>query len=408
MGHKVHPNGFRLGVVRGWQSRWYAERDYKDIFAEDVKIRQIINKELSNASVSLIEIERTAADQVLVRVHTAKPGIVIGKNGDKVDKLRNLLESKTKKRRVRMDIVEIRQPELDAQLVGRSIAEQLEKRVSFRRAMKQAVQKSMRANAKGIKVICAGRLGGAEIARTEKEVEGSVPLQTLRADINYGQVEAHTTFGVIGIKVWIYKGDILPSKRRELAEAQVEAAVHPTYAPRQGERRDNRGGGERRDNRGGGERRDSRGGDNRGGDSRGGDRGPRPQQGDRPPRPQGGDRGPRPQGDRPQGDRPQRPPRPFGDRPQGDRPQGDRPQGDRPQGDRPQGDRPQGDRPPRPQGGDRGPRPQGDRPQGDRPQRPPRQPRPEQTPVNESPATPVVAPVTPVETQSTPESTQSE
>jgi len=341
-------------------------------------------------------------------VHTAKPGIVIGKNGDKVDKLRNLLESKTKKRRVRMDIVEIRQPELDAQLVGRSIAEQLEKRVSFRRAMKQAVQKSMRANAKGIKVICAGRLGGAEIARTEKEVEGSVPLQTLRADINYGQVEAHTTFGVIGIKVWIYKGDILPSKRRELAEAQVEAAVHPTYAPRQGERRDNRGGGERRDNRGGGERRDSRGGDNRGGDSRGGDRGPRPQQGDRPPRPQGGDRGPRPQGDRPQGDRPQRPPRPFGDRPQGDRPQGDRPQGDRPQGDRPQGDRPQGDRPPRPQGGDRGPRPQGDRPQGDRPQRPPRQPRPEQTPVNESPATPVVAPVTPVETQSTPESTQSE
>ena len=396
MGHKVHPNGFRLGVVRGWQSRWYAERDYKDILAEDFKIRDIINKELANASVSQIEIERTAADQVLVRVHTAKPGIVIGKNGDKVDKLRNLLESKTKKRRVRMDIVEIRQPELDARLVGRSIAEQLEKRVSFRRAMKQAVQKSMRANAKGIKVICGGRLGGAEIARTEKEVEGSVPLQTLRADIDYGQVEAHTTFGVIGIKVWIYKGDILPSKRREIAEAQVEAAVHPNYAPRQGERggdrRDNRGG-DRRDNRGG----DNRGGDrrdNRGGDNRGGDRGPRPQQGDRGPRPQGGDRGPRPQGDRPQGDRPQRPPRP----------QGERQFGDRPQGDRPQGDRPQGDRGPRPQGGDRGPRPQGDRPQGDRPQgdrpqRPPRQPRPEQTPVNESPATTAVPPVAPAETQ---------
>lgn len=339
MGHKVHPNGFRLGVVRGWQSRWYAERDYKDILSEDFKIRDIINKELANASVSQIEIERTAADQVLVRVHTAKPGIVIGKNGDKVDKLRNLLESKTKKRRVRMDIVEIRQPELDARLVGRSIAEQLEKRVSFRRAMKQAVQKSMRANAKGIKVICGGRLGGAEIARTEKEVEGSVPLQTLRADIDYGQVEAHTTFGVIGIKVWIYKGDILPSKRRELAEAQVEAAVHPSYAPRQGER------GDRRDNRGGerrgGDRRDNRGGDNRGGDNRGGDRGPRPQQGDRGPRPQGGDRGPRPQGDRPQGDRPQ----------------------------------------------------------GDRPQRPPRQPRPEQSPVNESPAKPAATPVTPAETQ---------
>ncbi len=395
MGHKVHPNGFRLGVVRGWQSSWYAERDYKDILAEDFKIRDIINKELANASVSQIEIERTAADQVLVRVHTAKPGIVIGKNGDKVDKLRNLLESKTKKRRVRMDIVEIRQPELDARLVGRSIAEQLEKRVSFRRAMKQAVQKSMRANAKGIKVVCGGRLGGAEIARTEKEVEGSVPLQTLRADIDYGQVEAHTTFGVIGIKVWIYKGDILPSKRRELAEAQVEAAANPGYAPRQGER------GDRRDNRGGGDRRGGDRRDNRGGDNRGGDRGPRPQ-GDRGPRPQGGDRGPRPQGDRPQGDRPQRPPRP----------QGERQFGDRPQGDRPQGDRPQGDRGPRPQGGDRGPRPQGDRPQGDRPQRPPRQPRPEQTPVNESPATPAVTPVTSVETQqpSTPENeaTQSE
>ena len=386
MGHKVHPNGFRLGVVRGWQSSWYAERDYKDILAEDFKIRDIINKELANASVSQIEIERTAADQVLVRVHTAKPGIVIGKNGDKVDKLRNLLESKTKKRRVRMDIVEIRQPELDARLVGRSIAEQLEKRVSFRRAMKQAVQKSMRANARGIKVVCGGRLGGAEIARTEKEVEGSVPLQTLRADIDYGQVEAHTTFGVIGIKVWIYKGDILPSKRRELAEAQVEAAANPSYAPRQGDRRDNRGGDNRGGDRRGGDRRD-----NRGGDNRGGDRGPRPQ-GDRGPRPQGGDRG-----QRPQGDRPQRPPRP----------QGERQFGDRPQGDRPQGDRPQGDRGPRPQGGDRG-----QRPQGDRPQRPPRQPRPEQTPANESPATPVVTPVTPAETQqpSAPENgaTQSE
>ncbi|GCE26185.1 hypothetical protein KDA_16690 [Dictyobacter alpinus] len=348
MGHKVHPNGFRLGVVRGWQSRWYAERDYKDILAEDFKIRQIITKELANASVSKIEIERTAADQVLVKVHTAKPGIVIGKSGEKVDKLRNLLETKTKKRRVRMDIIEIRQPELDALLVGRSIAEQLEKRVSFRRAMKQAVQKSMRANAKGIKVICGGRLGGAEIARTEKEVEGSVPLQTLRADIDYGQTEAHTTFGVIGIKVWIYKGDILPSKRRELAEAQVEAAAQQNYASRDR-------------------------GDRRGGERRG--RGDRPQQ--------GADRGPRTPGDRPRG----------GDR--GPRPTGDRPQ--RPP--RPAGDRPQGERSPRP-GGDRGPRPT-----GDRPQRPPRQPRPEQqTPVSES-----TAPAETV-TKSTPDSsaTQSE
>jgi len=357
LGHKVHPNGFRLGVVRGWQSRWYAERDYKTILAEDFMIRRIISKELANASVSQIEIERTAADQVLIKVHTARPGIVIGKNGDKVDKLRALLEGKTKKRRVRMDIVEIRQPELDAFLVGRSIAEQLEKRVSFRRAMKQAVQKSMRANAKGIKVICGGRLGGAEIARTEKEVEGSVPLQTLRADIDYGQTEAHTTFGVIGIKVWIYKGDILPSKRRELAEQQVEAAAHQNVAPR-GERS----------------------GDRRGNERRG--RTDRPQGGERAPRtpgdrPRGGDRGPRPAGDtRPAGDRPQRPPRPAGDRPVGERS-------------------------PRPVGGDRGPRPAGDtRPAGDRPQRPPRQPRPEQAaPVSESSTTtstpPAATPVVP-------------
>ena len=377
MGHKVHPNGFRLGVVRGWQSRWYAERDYKDILAEDFKIRQIISDELKNASVSRIEIERTAADQVLVKVHTAKPGIVIGKSGEKVDRLRNQLEGRTKKRRIRMDIVEIRQPELDAVLVGRSIAEQLEKRVSFRRAMKQAVQKSMRANAKGIKIICSGRLGGAEIARTEKEVEGSVPLQTLRADIDYGLAEAHTTFGVIGIKVWIYRGDILPSKRRELAVAQVEAAIQQPYP-----QRDRRGGGER-----GGERRGPRPqGGERGGDRRGG--GVAERGGDR----RGGDRGPQ----RPVGDRPQRPPRPYGDRPQGDRPAG----GERPQGDRPAGgDRPQGERGPRPQGGDRG-----QRPVGDRPQRPPR-PRPEQAPANENTA------VKPTESKpSTPEtgSTQSE
>ncbi len=340
MGHKVHPIGFRLGVVRGWQSRWYAERDYKDIFAEDVQIRKIIGKELSNASVSRIEIERTAADQVLVKVHTAKPGVVIGKSGEKVDRLRSLLEARTKKRRVRVDIIEIRQPELDAFLVGRSIAEQLENRVSFRRAMKQAVQKSMRANAKGIKVVVGGRLGGAEIARTEKEVEGKVPLQTLRADIDYGQTEAHTTFGVIGIKVWIYRGDILPSKRREPGEPQAEVA-QPTFTPRER-------GGERGDRRGG-DRGDRRGGAPRGDRGQGERGGVRPPRGDRPQ----GDRPPR--GDRPQGDRGPRPPRPQGDRP---------PRGDRPQG---QGDRPQGDRGPRP------PRPQGDRPQGERPARPPRQ-----------------------------------
>ena len=246
MGHKVHPTGFRLGVVKSWQSRWYAERDYKDLLAEDFMLRKQIRKELANASISRIEIERAAANQVSVTIHTAKPGIVIGKSGEKVDRLRAALEAKTKKR-VRLNIVEIRQPELDAYLVGRSIAEQLEKRVSFRRAMKQAVQKTMRANAKGIRVIIGGRLGGAEIARSEKEVEGKIPLHTLRADIDYGLTEAHTTFGVIGIKVWIYKGDILPSRRRESGEAQQETAM--PFAPRErsevGERR-----GERRPPRG--------------------------------------------------------------------------------------------------------------------------------------------------------------
>ncbi len=275
MGHKVHPTGFRLGGVKSWQSRWFAERDYKDVLAEDFLIRKAINKDLFNASVSRIEIERAAANQVLVKIHTAKPGIVIGKSGEKVEKLKASLESKTKKR-VRLDIIEIRQPELDAYLVGRGIAEQLEKRVSFRRAMKQAVQKSMRANAKGIKVIVGGRLGGAEIARTEKEVEGKVPLHTLRADIDYGLVEAHTTFGVIGIKVWIYRGDILLSKRRELSEPQQETVQQQqAFPPRDG---------------------------GRGGDRRGGDR--RPSDGGAP---RGGDRGPRPQGDRPQGDRGPRP-----------------------------------------------------------------------------------------------------
>jgi small subunit ribosomal protein S3 len=353
MGHKVHPTGFRLGVIKGWQSSWFAERDYKNIWAEDYMIRQIVNKELANASVSRIEIERTAADQVLVKVFTARPGIVIGKSGEKVDRLRNLLEAKTKKRRVRMDIVEIRQPELDAVLVGRSIAEQLEKRVSFRRAMKQAVQKSMRANAKGIKVVVSGRLGGAEIARTEKEVEGKVPLQTLRADIDYGQTEALTTFGVIGIKVWVYRGDILPHKRREAGEVQAEVSAQPTFAPREerGERR-----GDRRQR----------------GDRQQGERGPRQ------PRPQGGERGqprqPR-QGQAVADQRGERGPRPP------------RPQGGPQQGER--GPRPP--RPPRPQGGEAGQ------------QRQPRPPRPQgpvssentTNPVDATPAIPTMQPSVP-------------
>ncbi len=309
MGQKVHPIGFRLGVVKGWQSRWYAERDYKDILAEDFEIRKIINKELANASVSRVEIERTAADQVQIKIYTAKPGIVIGRSGEKVERLKSLLERKTKKRRVRIEIIEIRQPELDAYLVGRNIAEQLEKRVSFRRAMKQAVQKSMRANAKGIKVIVGGRLGGAEIARSEKEVEGSVPLHTLRADIDYGQTEAHTTFGVIGVKVWIYRGDVLPSKRREGLSSLAEPLCQPVTSPREDRRGDHRRGGERGP-RPQGERRTARRGERT--PRQPGERGPRPQ-GERAPRSQG-ERGPRPQGERtprpPRAERPARPQRP--------------------------------------------------------------------------------------------------
>ncbi len=362
MGHKVHPTGFRLGVVKGWQSRWYAERDYKDVLAEDILIRKIIHKELANASISKIEIERAAANQVWVAIHTAKPGIVIGKSGEKVEKLKALLEAKTKKR-VRLEIKEIRQPELDAYLVARAIAEQLEKRVSFRRAMKQAVQKSMRANAKGVKIIVGGRLGGAEIARSEKEVEGKIPLHTLRADIDYGMAEAHTTFGVIGIKVWIYKGDILPTKRREVSEVLQEVAPQPAFPPRERE------GGERR--AGGGERRRSSDG---AGARGGGERGQRPQ-GERPPRP-AGERPPRPAGERAP-----RPPRTQGER-------GQRPQGDRPP--RPASDTQQGERPPRP-AGERAPRPpRAPRAQGERPARQPeeRSPRP---PVEQAPATPEVS-----------------
>src|SRR6266566_1897257 len=306
LGHKVHPTGFRLGVVKSWQSRWYAERDYRELLAEDIVVRAMINKELANASVSKIEIERAAANQLWVAIHTARPGIVIGKSGEKVERLKNTLEAKTKKR-VRLEIKEIRQPELDAYLVARAIAEQLEKRVSFRRAMKQAVQKSMRANAKGIKIIVGGRLGGAEIARSEKEVEGKIPLHTLRADIDYGLAVARTTFGVIGIKVWIYKGDILPTKRREASEIQQELAAQPgAFPPRERESGERRGGDRRRSSEGAG--RGER------GSRQSGERSSRPP-GERPSRPQG-ERAPRQTGERPQGERP---PRQAGERPQGER-----------------------------------------------------------------------------------------
>ncbi len=268
MGHKVHPNGFRLGVIKGWDSRWYANRNYKDLVLEDTKLRQHIRKTLANAGVARVEIERVAGTQISIAIHTAKPGIVIGRNGESVERLRQSLE-KLSGKKVRLSILEIRNPEVDATLVARSIAEQLEKRVSFRRAMKQAVQKAMRQGAKGIKVIVGGRLGGAEIARSEKEVEGSVPLQTLRANIDYGQTEALTTYGTIGVKVWIYHGDVLPERQRaEGLNATAAPAVPAGERPERGPRPERGERGER-----GGR---PRGVGDRGGAERGaGDRGPR-------------------------------------------------------------------------------------------------------------------------------------
>lgn len=230
MGQKVHPIGFRLGVIKDWEAHWFAEKDYTRLLHEDIALRKLIEKRLRDASVSHIEIERSA-NQIVVTIHTAKPGIVIGKNGAKVEELRHFLEATTGKK-VRVNINEIRQPELDATLVARSIAEQLERRVAFRRAMKQSVTRSVQRGAKGVKVIISGRLGGAEMSRREREVSGKVPLHTLRADIDFGIAEALTTFGIIGVKVWIYKGEILPrAKVTQPIQAPVPANPPPAPAP---------------------------------------------------------------------------------------------------------------------------------------------------------------------------------
>ncbi|MDI3538457.1 MAG: small subunit ribosomal protein [Bacillota bacterium] len=221
MGQKVNPNGLRLGIIRNWDARWYAERDFSDLLLEDIRIRKHIKEKCYAAGVSRIEIERVAK-RVQVTIHTAKPGIIIGRGGAGVEALRKELEKMTGKQ-VHLNIQEIKVPELDAQLVAESIAQQLEKRTSFRRAMKQAMARAMRAGAKGIRVAVSGRLGGAEIARTEGYREGTVPLQTLRADIEYGFAEAHTTYGRIGVKVWIYKGEILPDKQVRAEQKEVAA-----------------------------------------------------------------------------------------------------------------------------------------------------------------------------------------
>jgi small subunit ribosomal protein S3 len=222
MGHKVHPYGFRLGVTRTWTAKWYHDKEYTDLLKEDLAIRQLVDKRLANASVSGLEIERNFG-QVTVTVHTAKPGIVIGKGGQNVEILRQQIGALTK-RKVKLEIKEIRQPELDAYLVATNISQQLSRRIAFKKAMKQAIQRSMKAGAKGVKIMVSGRLGGAEMSRREWDREGRIPLGTLRADISYGQVHAHTTYGRIGVKVWIYRGDIAPI-RTAPNEAQAQAVA---------------------------------------------------------------------------------------------------------------------------------------------------------------------------------------
>ncbi|OGN97897.1 MAG: 30S ribosomal protein S3 [Chloroflexi bacterium RBG_13_51_18] len=229
MGHKVHPIGFRLGVIKDWQSKWYSEAHYAEFVLEDNKLRETIKSKYPDAAISLVEIERQAKD-VTITLHTARPGIVIGRGGSRVDEMRQYLEGLIGKK-IRLNIQEIRQPELDAYLVARSVAEQIERRVAYRRAMKQAIFRTIQSGAKGIKISAAGRLANAEIARRQTQHEGQVPLHTLRADIDYGFTEAHTTLGRIGVKVWIYKGQVLPEMK--IAEAEVkpaETAEEPTEA----------------------------------------------------------------------------------------------------------------------------------------------------------------------------------
>jgi len=222
MGQKVNPHGLRIGIIKDWDTKWYAnDKTFSSYLVEDVQIRKFIKKKLYISGISRIEIDR-AANKVKINVNTAKPGLVIGKGGQGIEELRKEIEKMTGKS-VLINITEIKNPEMDAQLVAENIASQLEKRISFRRAMKQAMSRAMKLGAKGIKTACSGRLGGAEIARTEHYHEGTIPLQTLRADIDYGFAEADTTYGKIGVKVWIYKGEVLPAvKKDKKAEGGVK------------------------------------------------------------------------------------------------------------------------------------------------------------------------------------------
>lgn len=219
MGQKVNPIGLRVGIIRDWDSRWYADKEYADFLNEDIKIREFLAQELKNASVSKVEIERYK-EKIDLFIHTSKPGVVIGKGGEGIEALKNKLIRQFKGKKIQINIVEVKNPDLDAQLLAYSIAEQLENRASFRTVQKRAIQRAMRAGAKGVKTLVSGRLGGADMARGEGYSEGNVPLHTLRADIDYATAEAMTTYGLLGVKVWIYKGEILGKRKVELDSAK--------------------------------------------------------------------------------------------------------------------------------------------------------------------------------------------
>lgn len=222
MGQKVNPHGLRVGVIKGWDSKWYAGKDYEKFLLEDIKIREFIKEKLFLSGISKVEIER-ASNKARISIHTAKPGMVIGRQGSNIELLKSDLKKMTESA-IEINIVEVKTPDMDATLVAENIAAQLERRIAFRRAVKQCVGRTMRMGAKGIKITCGGRLGGAEIARSESYREGSIPLHTLRADIDYGTAEAHTTYGRIGIKVWIYKGEVLPESKGAAKVAPAKEA----------------------------------------------------------------------------------------------------------------------------------------------------------------------------------------
>lgn len=219
MGHKVHPYGFRIGIIRGWQAKWYAEKHYTELLQEDLKLRRAIEMKCRDSGIARVETDHQG-NEVLLTVYSSRPGIVIGRGGQRAEELRAYLEAICGKR-VRLSIREVEQPELEASLVARNVADQLERRMAFRRAMKQTAFRTLQAGAKGVKISCAGRLGGIEIARRETTLQGRLPLHTLCADIDYGFAEAHTAMGHIGVKVWVYKGDIVPEVRREIATAEA-------------------------------------------------------------------------------------------------------------------------------------------------------------------------------------------